>query len=809
MTINKSRRNMLKWSALALGGSSLPVSLLSAKAYAALPLQDKDRLDYDKTTWGACTVNCGSRCPLQLRMKDGQVRFVESDNTGDDAYDKRQVRACLRGRSNRYRIYNPNRLKYPMLRTGKRGEGKFKRISWDEAFDLIAEKMKSVKERYGNGAFYINYGTGSLGGTISKSWPPGSSVFARLMNCYGGWLQHYNDYSTANIADGLNHFYGGGWAYGNDLIDIQNSKLVVLFGLNPCETRMSGGGLNYLFTEELKKSGVKYILIDPRYTDSAVGKVDEWVPIRPGTDAALIAAMAYVMIENNLQDQAFLDKYCQGFDESTLPEGAAKNASYKAYVMGEGEDGIAKTPEWAEKITSIPADTIIRLAKEIATAKPAYIAQGWGPQRHHNGASLSRAIATLCALTGNVGIAGGNTGARESSSAGAPVVAFPVKENPYKISPSMFMWTDAIWRHEEMTDKTDGIRGGERLEAPIKFIWNYASNTLINQHADAKRTAEILADDTMCEFIVDINLVYTPSSQYADLLLPDATAFEQYDYSPNGAAGDMAYVILSQPAIEPVFEVKTVYDMCAGIAERLDIKEDFTEGKTHKEWVEHLWAQSQKGYPNLPSFEDMLKQGIYKLPPTGKPFIAYEDFRKDPVANPLKTPSGKIEIYSSYLAQIKDEWKLREGQKITALAEFISTKEDYLDAKANKDYPLQMITPHYKGRTHSSYWEVEALREINPQEVWINPIDANARSIKQGDWIEIYNPRGATRMHANITKRIMPGVIGAAEGAWLNIDNKGIDQGGCVNMLTSQEPTPISKGNGQHTNLVNIRIAEA
>lgn len=800
---------MLKWSALALGGGSLPVSLLSQKAYAELPLKDKDRLKYDQTTWGACTVNCGSRCPLQLHVKDGQIMWIETDNRGDDAYDKRQVRACLRGRSNRYRVYNPNRLKYPMLRIGKRGEGKFKRISWEEAFTLISDKMKDVKQRYGNGAFYINYGTGSLGGTISKSWPPGSSVFARLMNCYGGWLEHYNDYSTANIADGLNHFYGGGWALGNDLIDIKNSKMVVLFGLNPCETRMSGGGLNYLFTEELKKAGIKYVLIDPRYSDSAVGKVDEWVPIRPGTDAALIAAMAHVMIENNLQDQEFLDQYCQGFDEHTLPKGAAKNSSYKAYVMGEGEDGITKTPEWAEKITSIPAETIIRLAKEIAAAKPAYISQGWGPQRHRNGAQLSRAIATLCAMTGNVGIAGGNTGARETSTASAPMARFPVKENPYKISPSMFMWTDAIWRWDEMTDKTDGIRGGERLEAPIKFIWNYASNTLINQHSDVQRTAEILADDTMCEFIVDINLVYTPSSQYADLLLPDTTAFEQFDYSPNGAAGDMAYVILSEPAIEPVFETKTVYDICAGIAKKLGIEEDFTEGKTHKEWVEHLWNESQKGYAALPSFEDMKKQGIFKLPLAEKPFIAYADFRNDPKANPLKTPSGKIEIYSSYLAQIKDEWKLLEGQKITPIAEFISTKEDYLEAQKNTDYPLQMITHHYKGRTHSSYWEVEALREINPQDVWINPIDAYKRNIKHGDWVEIYNSRGQTRMYANVTKRIMPGVIAAAEGAWLNRDENGVDQGGCVNMLTSQEPTPISKGNAQHTNLVNIRSVKA
>ncbi len=804
MVINTSRRNMLKWSAVALGSSVLPIRTLSQKAYAAPA--DAHRLDYDQTTWGACTVNCGSRCPLQVHVKDGRIVFMETDNTGGDAYDQRQIRACLRGRSNRYRVYNPNRIKYPMLRVGKRGEGKFKRITWDEAFDIIAQKMQSIKERYGNGAFYINYGTGSLGGTISKSWPPGSSTFARLMNCYGGWLEHYNDYSTANIADGLNHFYGGGWAYGNDLMDIKNSKIVMLFGQNPCETRMSGGGLNYLFTEELKKNpDIKYILVDPRYSDSAVGRVDEWVPIRPGTDAAFIAAMAYVMITNDLHDQKFLDTYCQGFDESTLPKDAPKNSSYRAYVMGEGEDKTPKTPQWAEKITAIPAETIERLAKEVATAKPAYISQGWGPQRHRNGSQLSRAVATLCAMTGNVGIQGGNTGARDSGTASAPVAGFPVKENPYPIHLSMFMWTDAIWRHHEMTDKTDGIRGGEKLEAPIKFIWNYASNTLINQHADAKRTAEILADDHMCEFIVDVNLVYTPSSQYADLLLPDVTHFEHLDYSPNGYSGDMGFVILSQPAIEPVFEAKTTYDMCAGIAERLGIQQEFTEGRSHNEWVEYLWEKSRENYPDFPTFEQMKQQGIYKMPLAEKPFVAYEDFRKDPKANPLQTPSGKIEIYSSYLAEIKDSWKLLEGQRITPIPEFVQTTEDALDAKSNDQYPLQLITPHYKGRTHSSYWEVAALREINPQDVWINPIDAKIRGIKHGKMVEIYNDRGVIRVPAKVTARIMPGVIASPEGAWLKLNEDGVDTGGCVNMLTSQEPTPISKGNAQHTNLVNIK----
>ncbi|MGQ7112258.1 molybdopterin-dependent oxidoreductase, partial [Escherichia sp. TWPC-MK] len=151
---------------------------------------------------------------------------------------------------------------------------------------------------------YLNYGTGTLGGTMTRSWPPGNTLVARLMNCCGGYLNHYGDYSSAQIAEGLNYTYGG-WADGNSPSDIENSKLVVLFGNNPGETRMSGGGVTYYLEQARQKSNARMIIIDPRYTDTGAGREDEWIPIRPGTDAALVNGLAYVMITENLVDQAF------------------------------------------------------------------------------------------------------------------------------------------------------------------------------------------------------------------------------------------------------------------------------------------------------------------------------------------------------------------------------------------------------------------------------------------------------------------------------------------------------------------------
>lgn len=324
-----SRRGLVKTTAiggLAMASSALtlPFSRIAHAVDSAIPTKSDE-----KVIWSACTVNCGSRCPLRMHVVDGEIKYVETDNTGDDNYDGlHQVRACLRGRSMRRRVYNPDRLKYPMKRVGARGEGKFERISWEEAYDIIATKMQRLIKEYGNESIYLNYGTGTLGGTMTRSWPPGNTLVARLMNCCGGYLNHYGDYSSAQIAEGLNYTYGG-WADGNSPSDIENSKLVVLFGNNPGETRMSGGGVTYYLEQARQKSNARMIIIDPRYTDTGAGREDEWIPIRPGTDAALVNGLAYVMITENLVDQEFLDKYCVGYDEKTLLASAPKMVTIK------------------------------------------------------------------------------------------------------------------------------------------------------------------------------------------------------------------------------------------------------------------------------------------------------------------------------------------------------------------------------------------------------------------------------------------------------------------------------------------------
>ncbi|ELY5813426.1 molybdopterin-dependent oxidoreductase [Cronobacter turicensis] len=797
-----SRRTLVKSTALgglalAAGGISLPFGLRPAAAAVGRAIAPDERV-----VWSACTVNCGSRCPLRMHVTEGEIRYVETDNTGTDDYDGlHQVRACLRGRSMRRRVYNPDRLKYPMKRVGKRGEGKFARISWEEALDTIAQGMKRIISEYGNEAIYLNYGTGTLGGTLTRSWPPGKTLIARLMNCCGGYLNHYGDYSSAQIAAGLNYTYGG-WADGNSPSDIANSKLVVLFGNNPGETRMSGGGVTYYLEQARAKSQARMIVIDPRYTDTAAGREDEWIPIRPGTDAALAAAIAWVLITENYVDQPFLDNYCVGYDEKTLPPGAPANGHYKAYILGDGPDNTAKTPAWAAPITGIPEARIIKLAREIGEAKPAFIAQGWGPQRHSNGELACRAIAMLPILTGNVGIPGGNSGAREGSFS-LPFERMPTLENPVQTSISMFTWTDAIERGPSMTATADGVRGKEKLDVPIKMIWNYAGNCLINQHSHINRTHEILQDDKKCELIVVIDCHMTASARYADILLPDCTASEQMDFALDASCGNMAYVIFADRAIAPRFECRTIYDITSALAVRMGVGEQFTEGRTQEGWLRHLYAQSQRAIPELPDFDTFRKQGIFKLRDPQGHHVPYQAFRENPAANPLDTPSGKIEIYSSALADIAAHWQLPEGDVIHPLPVYSPGFEQVSDP-LRAQYPLQLTGFHYKSRTHSTYGNVDVLQAACRQQIWINPQDAQARGIRDGDPVRVWNARGEARIEAKVTPRIMPGVVALGEGAWYQPDAQGVDHAGSINVLTTQRPSPLAKGNPSHSNLVQL-----
>ncbi len=789
-----SRRNFLSAASICTL-SQLPLTKAIAKAVD----------DLEKMTWCSCTVNCSARCPLRVYSKHGQVIRIEPENTGLDSCGMPNavphVRACVRGRSYRSRFYAPERLKYPMKRVGKRGEGKFERISWDEAIDTICKALKHTIDTYGNEAVYLNAATGTY------QMVSGRNCQQRLMNILGGSLKAHGTYSLAMIRVAYPYTFGiDGW--GSLMTEANNAKIYLAFGNNPYTARASGGSHSWELECARSNARPKIILIDPIYTDSALGKEDQWIPIRIGTDAALCEALAYELITNNWVDQDFLDKYCVGYDEKTLPPEAPAKADYKSYILGEGADGIPKTPERAAKICGIPVDSIKSLAYEISHTGPVFVSQGWGPQRQSNGEQTSRAIAMIPILLGQIGLPGTNHGGREGDS-NMKEQWLPTGKNPVKATIPVFMWTDAVARGPEMTAKKDGVLGVEKLSTGIKFLWNQHSNCAMGTHADHWATHKILEDETKCEFILGIDNVAAATTRYADILLPDVMPPELDDLAADGySTGSSNWIVAMQKAVEPQWEQKSSWEICRLIAKGMGVEEKFTEGRTYFEWVQWCYEQTRAKHPSLPDFATFWKQGIVKVPGLkAKNSIILKDFRDDPQKNPLKTPSGKIEIYSQKLADTAAKLEFERPGLITPLPQYVPPEEG-IDSELAKKYPLLCYGHHGFGHANSAYANVAWLKELHPDVLLINPVDAKPRNITDGDTVHVFNDRGVCELKAKVTPRIFPGVVSFPQGGWFTPNEKGVDIGPSFNTLTSLKPSPLAKGNAQHTNLVEVKKAD-
>ncbi|MCW2254723.1 anaerobic dimethyl sulfoxide reductase subunit A [Providencia alcalifaciens] len=730
------------------------------------------------------TFDCGGKCDIRAHIKDGVVTRITT--RPDDALDEDMpiMRACVRGRGYRKFVYNSERLKYPMKRVGKRGEGKFERISWEEATTLIAQNITRLTEQHGAASRFLTVNTAVTGGVFS-----GDTMLKKLFNLTGGYLPYYHSVSLGNTAKVTPYTYGIAKS-GSSLDTLKETPLVILWGHNPNETIF--GHSNHYF-QKMKKNGTKFIVVDPRYSDTAQSLADQWIPLLPTTDNALMDSMMYVIVSENLHDKPFIDKYVLGFDEEHMPDGVPANESLVAYLMGH-KDGIEKTPEWAEKITKVPANTIRQLAREYAMIKPAALIQGWGPQRHICGERSARGSTLLAAITGNVGKHGawaagyGGIGNRQS------MHGPDIGENAIQAKISIMNWMQAVEDASKVTPE-DGLLGADKLDSNIKMIFSLAGNYLVNQNPDVNAAAKLLEDESKVEFIVVSDLYMTPSAKYADLVLPETSFMERWNIGDTWGAG--SYFILSQKLIEPAFERRSDYDWITDVAEKMGVKEAFTEGRSEKEWIEYLVGVNKARFPertDFPTFEQLLKKRQYLF--KEKPFVAFEENIRDLANNPFPTPSGKIEIFSKRLYDMNNP-------DIPALSHYVPAIEGPED-KLTQAYPLQMLTWKGKNRANSTQYANPWLQEVQRQELWINPIDASQRNIKNGDMVRIHNERGISQIPALITERIIPGVVGMQAGAWWNPDKDGVDHGGCPNVLTSTRMTPLAHGNSHLTVLVEV-----
>ena len=714
----------------------------------------------------ACAHHCGGNCVWKVHIKDGVITRLEPDDCTDDD----QLRGCLRGHALRQQVYAPDRLKYPMKRVGPKGAGEFERISWDEALDTVASELKRIKKTYGVTAIASGGGCGNV--TVVQGM---QYALSRLLNMFGGFTDVWGSpsWEAALFASVVNY---GTVHVPNGRDDLLNSHLIILWGVNPVATIHSTNCMWYI--ARAREAGAKVIVIDPRYTSTAATVADQWIPIIPSTDTAMLVAMAYVIIKENLQDQAFLDRYTLGFEQ------------FKDYVLGIS-DGIAKTPEWAEQRTGVPAATIEQVARDYATIKPGALLSGISPGRTAFGEQFHRATATLAAMTGNVGIHGGEAAGRSLGDQ-HPFNPYPFKPGEWILTGSNPVEKDTPRRRIYLPNYgvydgkprsrsltlihqiklADAILKGKAggYPADIKALVVYNHN-YVNQFPTTKKWDEGLKK---LEFMVDFEQFMTATARYADILLPTCTIFERNDLIIGGTKPLYGFL---KKVIEPMYECKSQLEICTLLASRLGIDTKEFNDKTDEEWVKQIAT----GGGDVPDWEAFKEAAIYRIP-LDEPYIAFKKQIEDPENNPFPTASGKIEIYSQALADMDDNL-------LPPVATYFEPWEGRHSPLA-KTYPLQLITDRHQRRAHSQFDTLPWLREIMPNNAQINTADAEARGIKDGDMLKIYNDRGEIRITATVTERIMPGVVSVPQGAWYQPDEKGIDRGGCPNTLCNDDHSP-------------------
>jgi anaerobic dimethyl sulfoxide reductase subunit A len=823
--LNPGRRDFLKTSAagvgvLAAGGLVNLGAVKEAKAFAYEPYPKDDQLT---TVVTSCAHNCGSRHMLVahkmgdviVRLSTDDGRYQQGGEFGKDTFEEPQLRACLRGRSYRQRIYSAERLLYPMLRVGKRGEGKFKRISWDEALNYVASKMVEIKDKYGPTALLDQSYAGASYGVLHKS-DQIEGLLGRFMGMFGcrtnSWsVPSYQATTTSSR-----------WTYGtiedgNEDDTFAHSKLVIMWGWNPAYT--FHGGNTFYYMRLAKQNGCKFVVIDPQFTDSAAAYDAWWIPIKPNTDAAMMAGMAHYIFANNLQDQAFIDKFCQGMDAGTMPAWAAQSPNggenFKDYILGK-YDGVAKTPEWAAAICGVSAADIVKLAHMYATTKPAALKASWAPGRAEYGEQYSRMAAALQAMTGNIGILGG-CAEGVGKAWHAEAVAYPYDQyaNVWFASIKSDRWAHCVLNYPNV--KREEIGCWPRQDATdgqipnIKGIFWQGSDwfnqlTNINKEIAAIRKLEL---------VVCMDSTITPSGLWADILLPVSTHFERHDVALPWYKGH--YYIHRPKTIQPLGESKTDFQIFTELAWRIGGEtfgraynpkanrdyfdnDDAVDEAYLREWWEHKVMAHQHV---TMSWEDFKMHGVYKFK-LDQPHVAFrEQIEK---GKPFATASGRIEILSSELASIHDWKKTKYGAHIPSIPKWIEPDE-YLNSPKTKEHPFHLISPHPRHRTHSIFANCTWLKEAFEQECTINASDAKRLGIKTGDTVEVWNSRGMVVVPAYVTERVLPGVLVIHEGAWMDLDEYGVDRGGNPDFLTLDEPSPAGAFTYNNA-LVNIRKSE-
>ena len=796
-----NRRDFLKASAvtglLAYGAFSSDDLVLNAfqRVSSKLPMQGSNAAPQVFRT--AHANNCDGSCGLSVTVTDGNMTSITAADFGNPDFP---ARICLRGLSQLQYVYHPDRLKYPLQSVGPRGSGQWQQISWEEATTIIANKFAETAQKYGPTSVYIAPYTGSLpvlNGLIGAGYR-----FASVIGASAGDFEGDNEGDSASPC-GSNEVLGN--FDGHELSDLRNSRMIILWGNNLAETDIP----DMRFVLDAKDGtissagetapnatgpGAKVVAIDPRYTATAT-LADEWYPIRPGTDGALALSMIYVIINENLHNTSYILNYTVGpflvrqdtnmfLREKDLAGGTS--TKYMVYdantksVVPYDQSGTAPAltgsftakgislkpafqlltelvnqypPSTAETITGIAASDIQSLAEEFAARSPAAIKAGFGGISHwYYGDLTYRAMITLSAICGYIGVHGGGVTTYNGALLDA---ALDLGDwlNPDKLA----------YTYLPPIQFCTAVLEGKPFQ--VKAAW-FPIDNFVNQQGDSNRTISAMQ---ALDFVVVSDVFMTPTAQYADIVLPVATQYEREDL----LAGGNYFLQYMPKIIDPLWESKTDLDMFGEVAQKMGQAKYFD--KSPEDYLNLILS----GLPSGLTLDTLKSKGVVPLADQDYGTSSFQSITHPYVPyyqQKFPTTSGRIEFYSESLVQYNMPLPLYKEP-----IEASPTNPLY------QKYPLVFISSHTKFRTHTQWDNLPWLQEVIQKPfLEINPTDAQARGINDGDMVTVFNDRGSIQVVARVTNGIRPGVVNSYQGHW----NNGAFPTATVNNLTHQKINP-------------------
>ncbi|NIY83947.1 trimethylamine-N-oxide reductase TorA [Vibrio hepatarius] len=755
-----TRRSFLKGVATTSAASVIGPSLLASASASAAETTG---------TWKVSGSHWGAFRAHVYAGKVQEIKPLESDSNPTEMLNG------IKGI-----IYSPSRVRYPMVRLDwlkkhkysaeTRGDNRFIRVTWDEALDLFYRELERVQKDYGPWALHA----GQTGWRQTGQFHSCTSHMQRAVGMHGNFITKVGDYSTGAGQTILPYVLGSTevYAQGTSWSEIlKNSDNIILWANDPvknlqvgwnCETHQSFPYLEQL-KEKVSKGEINVISVDPVKNKTQRFLQNDHLYINPLTDVAFMLAIAHVLYNEDLYDKKFIETYCLGFED------------FIKYVQGESKDKIEKTPEWAAEICGVSADKIREFARMLVNGRT-QILMGWCIQRQEHGEQPYWAAAVVAAMVGQIGLPGGGISyGHHYSGIGVPSTGFAAPGgfprnldqgmkpkwdnddfNGYSKTIPVARWIDCL------LEPGKEIRyNGSKVKLPGYKMMVISGNNPWHHHQDRNRMKKAFKK---LQTVVTIEFAWTATCRFSDIVLPACTQWERNDIDVYGSYSGKGLIAMHR-LVDPLFQSKTDFEIFTELTRRFGRHNEYTRGMDEMQWVRSLYDDcraANKDKFDMPEFDEFWEKSVLDFG-EGQPWVRHADFRKDPEINALGTPSGFIEITSRKIGRYGYEHCQEHPMW------FEKTERSHGGPGSDK-YPFWLQSCHPDKRLHSQMCESEEFRATyavqGREPVYINPLDAKEKGIKDGDLVRVYNDRGQLLAGAVLTDSYPRGVIRIEEGAW-------------------------------------------